>query len=87
MENLALKQYRTISYLNPEIDMLYLVTGVVTRSRYMSSQGVEKDVIRIVEADSSEMAANKFVAHFDDKTEEYTVYYHTSVTEVSEVIS
>ena len=42
---------------------------------------------RLVEATSEYEAEQKFLKHFNDMTNEYCVYYWTTVDDVSEVIS
>ena len=67
--------------------MLFLVRGYVTTSYYMVDDKEDKTLeFRLVEAESEDEASTKFRKYFNDKTDEYSVYYSASVTQVSGVI-
>ena len=65
---------------------LYLVNGKVTKTEYMGTpkQGYED---RIVWAHSDKEARDKFVHHFDEKSEPYSVSYYAEVVSVNEAIA
>ena len=67
--------------------MLFLVKGTVETTQYMDTRRVAKDMIRLVDAENNNEAEQKFKKYFNDKTTEYSVYYWTSVSDVSEAIS
>lgn len=66
--------------------MLFLVEGEISITQYMGDTKKEK-ALRIVHADDANQAAQKFRKHFEDKTDEYSVYYSVGYMEVNEEIS
>jgi len=66
--------------------MLFLVEGEISITQYMGDTKKEK-VLRIVRADNADQAEEKFRKHFEDMTDEYSVYYSVGNMEVNEEIS
>jgi hypothetical protein len=66
--------------------MLYLVSGVLTETWYMNDPKPEVSVMRLVEAESEELAIEKFSKHFEDKSSEYCVDYWVCDVVAHEVI-
>lgn len=66
--------------------MLFLVQGQIHITQYMGKT-TKEDVIRIVRADDADQAEEKFRKHYEDMTDEYSVYYSVYSMEVSEEIS
>lgn len=67
--------------------MLYLVNGKITISYYMCDKTEIRYTTRLVDADDKHEAEEKFKQFFNDKTDEYAVYYWATVDDVSAVIS
>lgn len=65
---------------------LFLVKGNVHFSEYMNERDKTLKEIRLVNADNKEQAEEKFKKFFNDKTEEYSVYYSCYDAEATEVI-
>jgi hypothetical protein len=64
---------------------LFLATGTIEKSWYMGDT-TKEPVTRLVEAEDEHEAVKKFVAHFESKTREYSVYYNVWDACVHEVI-
>lgn len=65
--------------------MYYLVKGEINVTPYMES-GEMCEELRLVEADSPQEAEEKFRGYFDDKTDEYSIYYSVWAVDVIETI-
>jgi hypothetical protein len=65
---------------------LFLAEVVVRKTYYLHDDTVEHTVTRIVEAESEDEACKKIEKHYDDKTDEYSVYYRVSIEDISELI-
>lgn len=60
--------------------MLFTIKGRVTVKHYMREDQPEiHEVTRTVEADSYDDACQKFIKHYEDKTDEYVIYYSAYV--------
>ncbi len=67
--------------------MMFLVTGTISISHYMSDRKPEKHTtIRLVEASGWEEAEAKFKAHYNAMTDQYATYYSVEDVEATEPI-
>lgn len=62
----------------------FLVKGQITRSEYMADEKTWTDM-RLVMAHNAEEAAHKYEKYWEDKTDEYSHYYHVTC-EVQETL-
>lgn len=67
--------------------MLFLAQISYTKTRYMHHDSEEKNELRLVEADDEKQAYQKVEAYFEEKTEEYAVYYSINSITILETIS
>lgn len=55
--------------------MLFLVTAQIIKSQYMSDAN-EYNVARLVDAETKIAACEKLQKYYENKTVDYSVYYH-----------
>jgi hypothetical protein len=72
-------------HMNGDKMEYFLVKGTVRKILYMGTDTSFQD-IRLVKADSPDQAERKFQNYWEDKTSEYSVYYH-ACGEAQETIS
>jgi hypothetical protein len=65
----------------------YLVTGTYYTTHYMADASVKHTFQHLVLAGSEVEAEEKIGAHYESKTEEYSVYYRLGCVNVNETIS
>jgi hypothetical protein len=65
---------------------LFIATVVVYEEYYMQYDTIKTTETRLVEAESVKEAREKIEKHYDDKTDEYSVYYSVSIEDISEII-
>ena len=65
---------------------LFIATVVVYKEYYMQYDTIKTTETRLVEAESEKEACEKIEKHYDDKTDEYSVYYRVSIEDISEII-
>lgn len=65
---------------------LFLVQGIIEITRYMVDDSEIKEATRLVWATDATEAENKFYEYFNNKTEEYEIYYNVSRVVVSKSI-
>ncbi len=65
---------------------LFLVSGEVEVSHYMSDRRDRSTQTRLVRAESAAQAEDKFRKHFEDRTSAYSTYYSVRDIEVAETL-
>lgn len=67
--------------------MLYLVKGTLTRTEYMAEDSIEEEVLRLVEAETGEVAEHIFKSYYESQTSEYSQYVSCWVDSVDRVLT
>lgn len=66
--------------------MIFLITGSISTRAYASETVRSRTVTRLVEADTSELASQKFVRKMEEGSDPYCITIKAYVAEVSEMI-
>ncbi len=66
--------------------MLFLVKGIVEITQYQADT-TKEETLRLVDAESTGEAMDKFINHYEGMTDQYSRYYSVYTVEATPVIS